>query len=642
MVQFTLPKLLRDVNSFYEQANKAYLEAKAAPMTKKEKEEYEKQVRELLEKGAPKSTSEEEEFGEGEAGDPPYFQDLVDISTQVGDPGLAEQLGALAELYRRAIQIGGGYATIARAINNLKNMYSDGDETDIETILNGMITELAKHAGGIGALASNDNMKFVRQLTELKQEIDQRNATSSEALDSYKENIVVPGANAESEGDLTESGLESETGDVVFDPTAGLGGDRDGAAVNRGWHTAGKLGLYKDWAKYYENEKAAYEVDLAQERNPDISNVLKQLIGVVDELSIKTAEALKLSDQLKVAPDPMGKAQLKALRVELDKIKKIRALLKTKIRSRQLEKENQELHAELGGTRDEKVQMLLKQKIALNELSKSTDVYKAKERNYRLKLVDMMSGGNFPGAEQLHKELQKIEEASKKRIPIEEYRKHLAQQVAKTKQTIRIDPNVRKNIYNWGAMQLDGFITHLSQNILAERKTLKDRILGTKNRNVTEQEKAMFKPYMDAIAAAANAKDKTALVAATRALREQIKKAVRLTPEFTKYLISVRSSKFFYEYRDRLKTLQKMGTELKGGIGETEVQYLRDTIAMGEKLINYYRDLKIWIKGKSVDTGYKTPTNTIELVNNYLANILADKANKTEKINPETGEVTYE
>src|SRR5271165_2816985 len=134
MVQFTLPKLIRDINSFYEQANKAYLEAKAAPMTKKEKEDHERMVRELLEKGAPKAAPEEEEFGESERGDPPYFRELVDISTQVGDPGLTEQLGTLAELYRRAIQIGGGYATIARAINNLKNMYSDGEETNIETI----------------------------------------------------------------------------------------------------------------------------------------------------------------------------------------------------------------------------------------------------------------------------------------------------------------------------------------------------------------------------------------------------------------------------------------------------------------------------------------------------------------------------
>jgi len=186
---------------------------------------------------------------------PPHFDELESIAHKIDDPGLGQQLSILAELYKRALKIGGGYATIARAINNVKDMYSDDTDTDIEFILNGMLSELAKQAGGRVALSGQDNSRFVQQLVQLKQDIELRNQDQqSDAINAYQEDVNVPGASGENEDDYSENGLGTEQGDVVFDPTAGLGGDKD-AVVNRGWHTTGRAELHKNWAEYYENEK---------------------------------------------------------------------------------------------------------------------------------------------------------------------------------------------------------------------------------------------------------------------------------------------------------------------------------------------------------------------------------------------------
>lgn len=521
---------------------------------------------------------EPEEGDDEEMKNPPYFDDLMDISHRVDDPGLAQQLAVLAELYKRSIQIGGGYATIATAINNLKNEYSDDSESDIEGILNGMVKELAKYAGGVAALAGKDNPRFVQQLMQLRQDILLRDQDKqSEALDAYQEEVSVPGAAGEGESDLTESGLGAEEGEVVFDPTAGLGGGKDGPAVNRGWHTTGKAGAYKNWAEYYNNEKEAYEADKAQEKNPGTANIFQQLISLLGQLSLKTGEALKLSDQLKVAPDPAGQAKLDAMREDLGKLKKARTMLKGKIRSTQLNKEQQKLQAEVAGTRDEKAKELLKQKIALNELSQSSDVYKAKERNYRMALIDSMSGENYPGLETFRDFLRKIDEAKKLRKTVETYRKEQADRIKAHFEAGEAGKRTRGK-----PKDFKGLVTDLQQKIATQKIVVKQSITD----KINAQEHTIFQPYLNAIATAKSSGNAVAIKAAAKELQKAMNTYADTQPTVQAYVAAAAD---FYIFRDRVKLIGDSGI-MAGTVPITEdiKRQIQMVMQEGLSLINTY------------------------------------------------------
>lgn len=607
MVQFTLSRLIKEVDNFYQQATQAHLQALAQS------------------KGFSMPDDPEDEEG-GESGRPDLgkYDDMLQMARRVGDPSLASELELLAAMYKEAIEMGSGYNSVNRAISNLINIYmEDEDEEDsgVEDLLNEVSKDLRQRAGGAANLSKPDSPAVMARLKALKDEFNSRNLEEEvDDLSKYEEGAV-----------------------AVFDPTAGMGREEAEKGAGRGWHTVS--GKRKDWAAAYNNERERYIDMLASEKNPVIADKLKKLIDILGQLSDQIEYVNNLAGAQSTAPDPETEAKLEAAREELSKLRNSRTMLKNSIRNHELNVNKTKLEAELSKTRDPRDQIRLQQELALQNLMLSTDYKKGPELNWRRVLLKSMSGGNWPSQELFNKLMNNIDEASKLRVSREEHNRQVAKQVFDAKRSIRLDPNKRKNVYNWAAMQLDGFITHLSQNILAARKTMKDKILGTKNKKVSEAEKALFKPYMDAVADAANKKDRAALLTATRALREKIKESIRLSPEFSQYLISVRSSKFLYNYRDRIKFLHKLGTEGRTELNEQEVQYIEDTIEMGKRLASYYQNLKIQpIKGVPYPSGYKAAAETIQKINSYLESFLTSKESpgKVEKIDPLTGEVTYE
>lgn len=610
-----LTRLLQNVDDYYQQATEAY------GLVRKAQEQW------------TMPDDPEEENGEE---NPPHFDELMDISRRVDDPGLGQQLQILAELYKRSIQIGGGYATIARAINNLKNMYSDGKDSDIEFILNGMIAEMAKHAGGVASLAGQDNAKFVQQLQALKQEIELRDQDrQSEAIEAYQEGMNVPGAVGESAEDFSESGLGAEEGEVVFDPTAGLGGDRDGPAVNRGWHTTGKAGLHKDWTAYYNNEREAYEADLAQEKNPDTVNVLKQLINLLHQLAPQTEAALKLSDDLRVAPDPAGKARLDAMRVEMGKLKKSRTLLKNKIRSTELQKEKQKLQTELAQTTEPKAKELLRQRLALNELSLSTDKNKAKERNLRVHLIESMSGGNFPSQALLDAETQKIEEAKKLRVTLSDYLKNIAKGLKEKKEK----------------GDFAGLVIRLKQHVpnikMGDKKEFLNKEADRLINQASAAEKTSFKPYIDNVAAARTSRNK---VAEKKALSDLYNALAAIAGQFEQ--LRTQGDELERKYADvtawrkQLEMVSKSNIFAKEDVSDGEMNEMKAVLRSGLNIL----------KNSSV-MGLRTSTTTLlreilVVLDNFVQYHSAKRMRapeeepaqkvRVESIDPETGEITYE
>ena len=538
-----------------------------------------------------------EEYGEGEAAVVPHFDDLMNISHQVDDPGLAQQLRVLAELYRYAINMGGGYATIAKAITNLKNMYSDGADSNIEFILNGMIKELSKQAGGAAALAGKDNPNFVQRLAQLKQDIEDRERSAqSGALDAYNEEVNAPGATEETAEELAESGLSAEEAEIVNPAALGFG-DKDNPRTNKGWHTVGSGKPYKNWKEYYEAERASYEADFATETNPDIRNVLKELIDILPQLSELTDATLKLAGELKVAPSEQGEAQKAQMLGELQRLKERRQLLKNSIRSSTLQKDKQRLTEEMASTRDPKVQMLLEQQIALKDLALSNDVYKAKERNYRQALVDSMSGGNFPGLQTYQDFLQKIDTAKNLRISKPKYdAKQWAEQAGKEGRVPAARPGQRGG---WGEGAKHINLDKATQDpkyfpLLVGRvgPGINTAVAGTSYYIAREKEggRVELKPFIEEVSKAIRKKDEQAKFDAIRKLRDETNKyLLRKKSAMSDYELTLRFLPFLRKMQSMLDVLVPWQKDGVWQLDDVKTKAIQDAVVYLARLQKAYR-----------------------------------------------------
>jgi hypothetical protein len=550
----------------------------------------------------------------------PYFDDLVKIARQVDDPELSQQLEILAELYRYSLQIGGGYATIAKAINNLKNMYSDGSDSTIEFILNGMIGELAKAAGSVGALTGKDNPNFVQRLAQLKQDIEARTQEGrSEALDAYQEEVGGQGRGAQTEDteeELAQAGITPEQAEIINPAAMGFG-QKDDPKTNKGWHTVGSGKPYKNWKEYYNNEKLSYEADLANEQDPNVRKALEDLIAILPVLSEKTEKALELSNALRSdVGNPTAEARMRTaldtMRQELQEIKKTRLSLKDRIRSTQIKRDQEKLSDEknLLNERYERLKNIdpekaekarrekyvLEQRIALNDLSLSTDVYRSKERNYRLELIRQMTGGAWPSQDWINKQLQKIEDASKTRISHSEYDRARTEQIAKQQGRIPTKRDPQRG--GWGTNE-----KRINLNKDTSEPTYFPLLVGKIGPSINtavagasyyiarakEGGNAELKPNIEAVSAAIRKKNNAAKYEAIRALKEATKNyLLRKKNAVDSYEIAIRLTPYFRKIEERIKHIASYQKEGQWNLDESQYKYVLETTDYIAKIIRLY------------------------------------------------------
>lgn len=502
-----------------------------------------------------------------------YFQELTDISNQVGDPGLARQLNVLAELYRYALSMGGGYATIARGIENLKELYSDGTDSDIESILNGMLRVLAKEAGGVQVLAGRDNPRFVERLVQLKTDIESRSANESE-YEGYQEEMNVPGALGEGESDYSEQGLG---GDTETATPAQMGEtNMEDPKAKRGWHTTGPSMPYKDWKEHYANEIAAYNLQLAQAHDPEVKAALQTLVQeLIPQVSEKVEEQIDLSNQSKEAPSEQVTAKLKAIRQELKALRAQVTEQKRKIRSFQLSGEQSKLTTELAEAakkNDWKAAELLAQKIELNKLTQSSDIYKTKERNLRLRLIEGMSGGNFPSKETLEKEKAKINLARQERVSKEAYDRKITEERGKQQARLvtpeydatrggarvpmeRLSPEKQIDLEK---ASFSALVYQFQIDIASATQAARQAIYRAESKGAAGKENPAYKAIVDEISEAIRKKDRQALYTAKNKLIDAVQSDMFVQKQQLKgYVEVIKLEPHFRKILEGIKTLTK-------------------------------------------------------------------------------------
>jgi hypothetical protein len=568
-----LPELLQQIGRFYKGATHAFLQSLAAP--------------------------EDEEEG--------LYDKMVEAARQVSDPDIADQILLLAKMYRKAVEVGGGFNLVNQGIDNLVNMLEMEDEEEqssVEDLLNEVSHDLRQRA----KTAAPDDEAVMMALKNAR---DQHYRGVEEGME---------------EPSAYEVEMEQFPG--------GAGGTHDPEeAKTKGRGFYHQTRNYKDWIQSYENERQRYLHDLTapelqlsrtgQEarRNTAARNNLMELVKILAEMGVLKQEEATLEADLQAAPDPAKETRLAQVKQELGGKQDRRIVLKKSLAKHQYAQQNKTLADEVKTATDPKEKFLAEQKMKLNELMMSPDRGKGEEAKWRRVLINSMSEGRSIPPEQVERLSQKIQEgAAKKRRATDVYRQK-AEQVAgkkgltgpvRERQVGQFGEFGKRNRYNFDILPLDGLIEHLTQRLATERIVVKQKV--TDKMKKTQQDPATLKPFMDDVAKAATKKDKTAFLAATQRLKAKMTEIKNVQPEVVQYVISLRSSKFLYGFRDRAKRIGEwIGTDLE----PEQVSFIDDTIREGKKLISFYRNLSVKHPLLGTPTGtthYKPPTEIIEKI----------------------------
>lgn len=464
-----LSSLLQKIENYYRMALRSY---------------------QLVKEGAPSAgyympdTDQDEVPGGAPTFDEGEYPDLVQAAQQVSDPNLSSELMLIAEMYKKAIEIGGGYNSINRAISNVMNMYledeDDPQQAAIEDLLNNVVRDLRMRAGGTSALNKPDSPQVIAQLKKFKDEYNDR--AVQEELD-----------------DLSQF---DDKATQVFDPTGGMGREEAQKGSGRGYSVKTVKSL-KDWVEHYRNEQQRYLELFAQDTNKNIKSKVSKILEILPELIAKTSQANALQQELANNPDPNKDAQLQTLLAEIKSLKEKRTQARQSIRRDMFLVENEKLANEIKSSPNERAKFLAEQKMELNKTLASQDKNKGEEIKLRTMLIKSMSGGNALGQDTLKKLLQKIQEAAALRISIEDIRKEQAKNI---KEKFNISNTYK---YEGGkevsmrstAKDIDGLIIQFRQSIASIKMGIKKKITA----DLKSKEHADFEPYLKNIEAAKNA-----------------------------------------------------------------------------------------------------------------------------------------
>lgn len=216
-------------------------------------------------------------------------------------------------------------------------------------------------------------------------------------------------------------------------------------------------------------------------------------------------------------------------------------------------------------------------------------------------------------AEEQAKKLQEQRSIEEQRI-LEERRKldknrQRALNLARLKNTIEPNPiytreqrlsgGTKRNVYDFNTISLEGLVTHITQKLLGQRKTLKDVIVRKLQK--LGKDPALFKTLLNDIQDAANKQDRRALLESVRYLRQNGVEGIE--SELIPFLAQVRAAKFFFSFRNLVQTISKLMNEptMPGDRDGLITKAIYD----GENLIRYYKDLAI----PSITEDRSTPTN---------------------------------
>lgn len=510
------------------------------------------------------------------------YPKITSVANQLGEQAddVANELRLIAELYKKALEINGGYSQLSKAISiSLANIDSLIDESD------GVIGEDIRDAAeDILEEVAGDLRR--RAKSSIGQQMDE--ASAMKALRSVKQ-----------EFNSQEARHEMESQKSVYEK------GKPGAETGHGINAPAVLETPQ---KYVREIKRLQEL-LEQEKNPGTKQYMLELQKVLASLVIQMPKVSELSSALKDTPDDTAKQnEFNEATQTLEDLRSQRRLLKSRLNNQLLNKEKEDLVAQMGQTRNTKEREWLQERINLLDLRTDDKLLKKRDEiKARKALVNSMGvidehgdfqSQNIPEAERIAL-LRGIQLGRDVGTTKAKYDRTRTEERAKTEGRKDIATRApQRGGWAPGERQtsLDKAMSNATYFPLLVGKVgpgINTAVAGATYYIARAKEGGYveLKTFIDAVSAAIRKKDMAAKHAAIAALREEAKKYVfgKNKEAVASYEIAIRLTPYFRKIEERLKQISAWQHESGQWIlDEQKSNFIRETNMYITRIIEIY------------------------------------------------------
>ena len=541
----------------------------------------------------PDDPEEEETTEETNEGGGLYRHIISTANTLPQD--VANEVLLIGELYKRALEINGGYVPLNKAISvalsNIDSLIDDGslDENSreaAEDLLEEVAADVRQRAK-TSISQRMDEPTAMRELRAVQQKFNSQEAAEEMARQRQVYEKGKPG---------------QEAGHGIAAPTV----------LETPQKYARELARLKDMM---ENDQSISLNVPPSERaaNQNIRTSITELMGSLEGL-LKTMPVVQaLADELKITPDDQEKVKrFEQATNSLVRLRARRQILKARLNRVMQAKEMEDLESQSVRARTPAEKAWLEEKIKLQRARLSTNLYKGNEIRARQKLVNALgtldSQGDFQAltpSPKLREDLEaEIAAGKAQQITKEKYDRaqsiERAVEMGKEKDRVvkRPDRKGKKerrgggiagepiNDYKTELATFNGLVDKLSEKINTAAHVA--RLGVTREKDKTHN---ALKPYVDALSKAIQKKDNKAKYEAIKNLKQQMDNWKDRSPAVRALEKNVRLLPFFNKYKSELLNIAKwQDADGKWNLDNTKRTYIDSVLGDLTRLKNIYQE----------------------------------------------------
>jgi len=525
----------------------------------------------------PDDPEEEEDVAAPEEGS--LYSNIMNVANSLSNEAndhqnedVANELVLIGELYKKALEINGGYNQLIKAISTaLANIDSMIDDSD------GVIGEDVRDAAeDVLEEAASDLRK--RAKSSVSSQADE--TTAINALRSVKQQFNTQEAREEMEGQRS-----------VYEK--GKPGEESGHGISA------RAPL--ETPEKYAREMKRLEDSLPSETDANQKKDMEELGRTLARLIKQMTEVTRLRDLLKITPeDKQTQTELIAAEKSLNDLRTQRRILKTKLNEVLLKKEQLELANQFNKTRNPEEQKWIKEKIDLlglqlnrKILRKRDEIQARKTKINTMGVVD--EHGDFQSLtipEEQRIALNKaIEQGKQQTISKTEYDRALTEQrgIGQGREEVPNLPSDQRG--GWRPIVQKDFSRFTFPALAKELRDRNNTAIDSARRYITNEKEGGQKGLKDSVKAVSDAirkKDNAAKYTAILNLKNKIKETFKVQePAFQSYRRSIKLLPIFKRIEDAVYGIIPWQNE-DGVWAPKNMEFIQNIVSDIDKLEEQY------------------------------------------------------
>lgn len=510
----------------------------------------------------------------------PKVMDVInEINSTESNEDIANELQLIAELYKKAIEINGGYKQvqdyIRRAMANIDMLIDESDGVigdDVRDLADEVLEDLSGDLRQRAKSTVSPQIPEPQALQALKAVKDEFNSAEARKEVASQKSVYERGKPGQ------------ETGHTIVRKTA---------------ETPAK----------YAKEIARLRESLQTAIDPASKNNVEYLIGTLVELIEQMKTVKRLEGELKVSPGDSETVQaFDQATAKLEQLRKQRLIYRRKLNELILKDDQTQLRRRMYESRDPQEKAWLDQQIKLLDvrmdakLLRKRDLIKAmKAKVHSLGTLDEredFQSHSLPDADRIALD-RAIMLGQDRTVTKEKYDRDQTIERAKGHGKIGPVPERRKgrvgggregekiHQYDIGQATFVGLVDKLREKINTSahvaRLNVTQEVLADK-RKVHNA----LKPYVDALSKAIQKKDNKAKYEAIKALKAQMAEWAARATAIKALSRNIRWLPFFNKLRENLETIASWKTEAGWDLNENKLTFIKNVMAGADRLIEAF------------------------------------------------------